>query len=202
VLRVVLLFLAVTSIGEGIMSTLFAPFVRSALHGSGRDYGFIVSAQAIGGIIGGLIAASASHRVRASRLFGWGAIAFGVVDLVLFLYPLAWTAVWPAAVCMIVVGVPGALLLAGALTLLQRATAGSHRGRVFDALGAVEGVAVVAGTITAGFLGQDLGIIGVLAAQGAGYLIAGVAVTIALRGEPASQAEPARDEEAAAPAAA
>jgi Na+/melibiose symporter-like transporter len=183
VLRVVLIFLAVTCVGEGIMATLFAPFVRSVLHGSGQDFGIIVSAQAIGGIAGGLLAASIGNRFRASWLFGWGAVAFGAIDLVMFLYPLAWVAIWPAVVCMVVVGLPGALLLAGAMTLIQREVADSHRGRVFGALGAVEGAAIVAGTIAAGLLGQVTGIIGVLAAQGAGYVIAGLAVIIALRGQ-------------------
>lgn len=181
VLRVVLIFLSVTCIGEGIMSTLFAPFVRSVLHGSGPDYGVIMAAQAVGGIGGGLIAAAAGSRFRPARLFGAGAVAFGAVDLALFLYPLAHVAVWPAIVLMIVVGVPGALLLAGAMTLLQTATADSHRGRVFGALSAVEGVAVVAGTIAAGFLGQSAGIIPVLAAQGGGYVLGGIAVLLALR---------------------
>jgi predicted MFS family arabinose efflux permease len=98
-LRVVLIFLAVTCVGEGIMGTLFAPFVRSVLHGSGPDYGFVVSAQAVGGIAGGLIAAALGSRARPALLFGWGAVAFGLVDLVLFLYPLAYVALWPAVVC-------------------------------------------------------------------------------------------------------
>jgi Na+/melibiose symporter-like transporter len=190
VLRVILIFLAVTSVGEGIMGTLFAPFVRSVLHGSGQAYGFIVAAQAIGGIVGGLIAAAAGNRARASRLFGWGAVAFGAIDLVMFLYPLAWVAVWPAVLCMVVVGLPGALTLAGAMTLFQRATTGDNRGRVFGALGALEGVAMVAGTLTAGFLGQLTGIIPVLAGQGAGYVLAGFAVLAALRGS-AGAARPA-----------
>jgi Na+/melibiose symporter-like transporter len=181
VLRVVLIFLAVTSVGEGIMGTLFAPFVRSVLHGSGQDYGFIVAAQAIGGIAGGLIAASLGHRLRPEALFGWGAVAFGAIDLVMFCYPLAFVAVWPAVVCMIVVGLPGALTLAGALTLVQRATGDGQRGRIFGALGAAEGAATVIGTVTAGLLGQSVGIIPVLAAQGAGYLIGGLAVLTALR---------------------
>ncbi len=181
VLRIVLIFLLVTCVGEGIMGTLFAPFVRSVLHGSSADYGFIVSAQAVGGIAGGLIAASIGDRVRASALFGWGAVAFGVIDLVMFLYPLAWVAVWPAAVCMVVVGLPGALTLTGAMTLMQRNTADSHRGRVLGALGAAEGAAVVAGTIAAGFLGQTVGIIPILAAQGGGYVVAGLLVLVALR---------------------
>jgi Na+/melibiose symporter-like transporter len=190
VLRVILIFVLVTSVGEGVMSTLFAPFVRSVLHGSAAAYGLTMSAQAVGGIVGGLIAASAGHRVRASRLLGWGAVAFGAIDLVMFLYPLAWIAVWPAAACMVVVGLPGALTLAGAMTLLQRHTAGSHRGRVFGALGAIEGIAVVTGTIAAGFLGHAAGIIPLLAAQAGGYLAAGLLVLIALRHEAAVHHRP------------
>jgi Na+/melibiose symporter-like transporter len=195
VLRVVLLFLAITCIGEGIMSTLFAPFVRSVLHGSGPEYGVIVAAQAVGGIVGGLIAAAAGSRLRPAWMFGGGAVAFGAIDLVLFLYPLVHVAIWPAIALMIVVGVPGALLLAGGMTLLQGATTDSHRGRVFGALGAIEGIAIVAGTIAAGFLGQSIGIIPVLATQGGGYLVGGVAILFALRAQgiavPAEPAEPA-----------
>ena len=73
-------------------------------------------------------------------------MAFGAVDLAIFLYPLGYVAVWPAAVGMVVVGFPGALTIAGALTLLQRNTEDSYRGRVFGALDAVEGVAILAGT--------------------------------------------------------
>ena len=89
-----LIFLAVTCVGEGIMGTLFAPFVRSVLHGTGPDYGFIMSAQAVGGIGGGLIAAALGWGHPDRRLlFGWGAVAFGAVDLSLFLYPLGYVAV-------------------------------------------------------------------------------------------------------------
>jgi len=187
VLRVILIFVAVASVGEGIMGTLFAPFVRSVLHGSSQAYGFIVSAQAVGGIAGGLIAASIGHRIRAHRLFAWGAVFFGAVDLMLFLYPLVWVTVPPAIVLMAVVGLPGALMIAGALTLVQRHTSDTHRGRIFGAFGAVEGIAIVSGTIAAGFLGQTLGIIPVLSAQGAGYLLAGLAALIALRHEQGSK---------------
>jgi len=46
----------------------------------------------------------------------------------------------------------------------------------------------VAGTIAAGFMGQTIGIIPVLATQACGYLAGGVLVLVALRHEaPASQ---------------
>jgi MFS family permease len=122
-------------------------------------------------------------------------VAFGAVDLAIFLYPLGYVAVWPAAVGMVIVGVPGALTMAGAMTLFQRSTEDSHRGRVFGALGAVEGVAILAGTVCAGFLAQAVGIIPVLAVQGGGYVLAGFAMLVVLRADVstgrARQARPA-----------
>jgi Na+/melibiose symporter-like transporter len=191
VLRVIFAFVLVTSVGEGIMGTLFAPFVRDVLHGSAEAYGLIVSVQAIGGITGGLVAASVGHRVSAAHLFGWGSVVFGIVDLTLFLYPLVWVEVWPAAACMIVVGVPGALAIAGLMTLLQRSTADAYRGRVFGAMGLVQSVAMVGGAVSAGFLGSSIGIVPVLAFQGGGYLVAGCAIVVLLREVARTPAEPA-----------
>jgi MFS family permease len=189
VVRTLMICILVTSIGEGIMSTLFVPYVRHVLHGTSQAYGLVAAVQAIGGIAGGVIAASAGRRVSASRLLGWGAVAFGAVDLGIFLYPLGYVAVWPAAVGMVIVGVPGALTLAGAMTLFQRSTDDAFRGRVFGALGAVEGVAILAGTLCAGFLAQAVGIIPVLAVQGGGYVVAGLAMLVVLRADRADRTE-------------
>jgi Na+/melibiose symporter-like transporter len=181
VLRTLMIFALVTSVGEGIMSTLFTPFVEHVLHGSSQEFGLVVAAQAVGGILGGALAAGFGHRVRASRLLSCGAIAFGLVDLAIFLYPLGYVAVWPAVAGMVIVGLPGALTMAGLMTLFQRSTSDSHRGRVFGALSAVEGVTVLAGTLGAGFLSRYAGIVPVLAIQGAGYVVAGLALLARLR---------------------
>ena len=114
VLRALMVFALVTSVGEGIMSTLFTPFVEHVLHGTPQDLGLIVAAQALGGIAGGLVAAASGHRMRAGRLLSYGAVAFGLGDLAIFLYPLGYLAVWPAVAGMIIVGLPGALTLARA----------------------------------------------------------------------------------------
>jgi Na+/melibiose symporter-like transporter len=188
VLRALTAFALATSIGEGVMSTLFTPFVEHVLHGSPRDLGLIVAAQAVGGIAGGMVAARA--RARASALLCYGAIAFGLVDLAIFLYPLGYPAVWPAVAGMVIVGVPGALTLAGLITLFQRNCSDAYRGRVFGAIGTVEAVAVLAGILGGGYLSRLAGIVGVLAIQGAGYAVAGLAmlrVSLATEGKAPSQ---------------
>ncbi len=166
VLRALMVFALVTSVGEGIMSTLFTPFVEHVLHGTPQDLGLIVAAQALGGMAGGLVAAASGHRMRAGRLLSYGAVAFGLVDLAIFLYPLGYVAVWPAVAGMIIVGLPGALTLAGLITLYQRSSEDSYRGRVFGAVSALEGVTVLAGAMAAGYLSRLAGIVPVLAIQG------------------------------------
>jgi hypothetical protein len=49
--RLLMVFALVTSVGEGIMSTLFTPFVENVLHGTPQDLGLILAAQAVGGIV-------------------------------------------------------------------------------------------------------------------------------------------------------
>ena len=181
VLRALLIFLAIVSVGEGAMGTLFAPFVRSVLHGTGADFGLINAAQAVGGIGGGLTAASVGSRLDPVGALSYSATAFGAIDLILFLYPLAWPAVWPAAALIAGAGIAGAFMLTAAMTLMQRHTTDRYRGRVFGALGAVEGLAIVVGTIAAGVLANVLGIVAVLSVQGAGYVGAGILVLALLR---------------------
>ncbi|MEU4608528.1 MFS transporter [Kribbella sp. NPDC023972] len=175
-MRLLFVFCLVTSVGEGVMSTLFAPFVSSELGGDGTAYGLIVSSQAVGGIAGGLVAAAVGSRLPAATMLGTGAFLFGVIDLALFCYPLVWDSLIPAFVCMIVVGLPGAFTVAGLMTVLQRRTQDASRGRVFGAISAAEGLALLIGIAAAGVLGEVVGIIPVLVVQGLGYVISGTVI--------------------------
>ncbi len=180
VLMVFAVFGILTSLGEGIMGTLFAPFVSDVLDGSGRVYGAISAAQAVGGIAGGVIAATIGHRLSPVLLLGAGALAFGAVDLAIFLYPLALHAVWPAVAGMVLVGFPAAAMSAGYATLFQNSTHDAARGRAYSLIAVVRTLAVVAGTSIAGVLGERVGIIPVLAYQGVGYVLAGTVVLLVL----------------------
>jgi Na+/melibiose symporter-like transporter len=174
VIRMLLVFTLITSTGEGIMGTLFAPYVREVLHGGAQVYGLITGVQAIGGIVGGFLVASLAERWSPVVMLGAGAVVFGMVDLAIFLYPLLLVSPWPAAAGMIVVGLPGAVTVAGLRTLFQRHTVDAERGRVF-ALGALaSSVSLVIGSLGAGLLGGSLGIMPVLAVQGVGYVVAGL----------------------------
>ena len=127
--------------------------------------------------------------MRAARLLSIGAAVFGLVDLAIFLYPLGYVAVWPAATGMIIVGIPGALCIAGLITLFQRNSADAYRGRIFGSLNTLEGVTILAGTLAAGYLSRYAGIIPVLAIQGGTYVVAGLAMLAWLKNSPDGAAD-------------
>lgn len=180
-LRTVLLVLLVTGVGEGIMGTLMAPWVRDVVHGDGRAFGLILGVQAVGGIAGGFVAASLGTRYPARAMAGWGAVVFGCLDLALFTYPLLWPHVGPAVVLMVLVGVPAAVAVAGLMTVLQTLTEDRYRGRVFGALNVVQAASALAGIGLAAWLGDTVGITPVIAWQGAGYVLGGLIVLSGLR---------------------
>ncbi len=175
-LKVVLVFTLITSVGEGIMGTLFTPFVKDVLHGNAATLGTISSSQAVGGILGGFIAAAAGRRWSPRVMFGWGAVVFGLVDLAIFLYPTLYVAAWPAVMGMVLVGFPGAVVVAARTTLMQDHSTDAQRGRIFALLFGVSSLSLGIGATGAGFLGESVGIIPILALQGGGYVVAGLMV--------------------------
>ena len=187
VLTVIFGFVAVSAIGEGVMGSLFAPFVTTVLGGDARAYGSIVSSQAIGGILGGLLVSSRGMALSPPRLVGFGALGLCLFDLMTFNYHVVWPGIWPAMVFMAIVGVPIAGLVAGQTTLLQAATEDAYRGRILGAFGAVGALSTLLGALLGGVLGDQLGIVTLLNVQGLGYGSAGVIVLMALRSVASAQ---------------
>ena len=141
-LKVLLVFSLITAVGEGIMGTLFTPYVKDVLEGNAATLGTVSSAQAIGGILGGFVAAAAGRRWSSRALFGWGAVVFGLIDLAIFVYPVAYVAAWPAVLGMALVGFPGAVMIAARTTLLQDHSTDEQRGRIFALLFAVSALSL------------------------------------------------------------
>lgn len=180
-LRLIFIFIAVASIGEGVVTTLFAPFLTGVLHASAPAYGVILALQAVGGIAGGFVVAAYGHRLSPRVLVGVGGLLFGGIDLLLFLYPLVGSALWPAGVLITVVGIPGAAVVAGYTSTLQAGSDDLHRGRVFGAVATMSAGTGLVGIAVAGVLGDVLGIVPVIAVQGVAYVAGGVLVVVALR---------------------
>ena len=141
----------------------------------GLELGLIMSAQAVGGIVSGLLLTRFADRVSPLRLLGWGALLGGVMDALLLNYPLLYPALWPALVIIAVAGLPFAMFGAAQMTLLQTEAAPGVRGRVFSAYFATFGLTQLVGMAGSGVLGDVVGVM-LINTQTVVYLLAGVTV--------------------------
>jgi MFS family permease len=172
----------IVSLGEGVFSVMFVVWVRQVLNGGALQLGWFMSAQAVGGILGGLAVANLGRRLPPVPVLGLCTIAFGLMDMALFSYPLLWHGIALGLAIIVVVGFPGAATGATWSALLQSGVGDAHRGRVFGLVGALSNLSTLLGTIAAGALGGILGPIFLLnAMQGVGYVVAGSMVLVVLR---------------------
>jgi len=200
-LLVIFLMFAVMSVGEGIMGSLFAVWVTDVLHGEAPELSWLIAAQAVGGIAGGLVGGRFASRWSPRLLLGAGMLLFGAIDLAIFTYPLLWVNVAPGIVGMVLVGIPGVIAGAGAMTLFQRATDDAYRGRAFAAVGTVNAASMLLGTGVAVLLTGPLPIVAVLSIQGVTPMLAGLGALLLLkRTGPAATADEPETATAAAPA--
>jgi predicted MFS family arabinose efflux permease len=177
-LRVVLAFGLLTSVGEGVLGTLLAPWVRDVVHADGRAYGLLVGLQAVGGILGAALVVRVGRRARPAALLGWGALALGAVDLALLGYPVLTATVAPALVLIVVAGVPAALTFSGYVTVVQTHAEDRYRGRVVGSLMAARGLATLGGIGLAAWLGEAVGILPAILVQGGVYVAGGAFVLL------------------------
>jgi predicted MFS family arabinose efflux permease len=191
VLRALLVFMVITQTGEGLLGTLFVPWATDVLRTGAAGYGSLLSAQAVGGVIGGLAIGRLGARVAPLRLLIVGAVVFGLIDLALFTYPLIWPFIGPALLGMVVVGFPAAAIGASYSTLQQTESPDSHRGRVVGAIMAASSLGSLFGAIIAGALGEVVPVVLLLIVQGSGYVIAGLAVWFMTRRHQRSGPSPA-----------
>ncbi|CAA9563928.1 MAG: Uncharacterized MFS-type transporter [uncultured Thermomicrobiales bacterium] len=173
VLRVVFGVFAIASLGEGVMQTAFWIYVDQSLGGGAREAGWLLSAQAVGGLVGAGVVGARFQTRSPVALLGWGAIGLGLTDLVLFNYPAVVPGIWLGMALMTVGGVPATAFGTGYTGALQTEAADAYRGRVFGALGATSALFMIVGAAVAGLATERLGAVAVLTVDSLAYIAAG-----------------------------
>ncbi|WP_018351234.1 MFS transporter [Longispora albida] len=187
----VLTLITVTAVGEGVMGSAFAFFVQDALHGGAAELGYVMSAQAVGGIAGGLLGGWIGSRVAPLRLVTVCTVLFGLIDLAIFNLPRLTAELWPQLLLFALVGVPGALMFAGLMAMIQGSTPDRFMGRVFAVATGLMSLAVLIGAGLAALFTERIGVIEILTIQGAGYVVGGLLFGAVLRGTTPAVSRPA-----------
>jgi MFS family permease len=165
---------AITAIGEGIMGVLFIVFVNRVLHGGALEIGWLMSAQAVGGLLGGMVVGWVGRRVPPIPLLGVSALLFGFIDLLIFNVPVLLPSLPLVIALFVIVGLPGVGATTSLMALFQSRVADAYRGRIFGAYGTTFSLLGLVGMAFAGAMGDVLGPVPVLNVQGGGYVVAGL----------------------------
>lgn len=195
-IRTIFLSLGIGLLAEGTLEIGFPPLILDVFQGGAQGAGLIFSAQAVGGIIAGVVVARAADAVAPRVLFAAGMIGLGLADLgVANAANLATpgpAAVTVACLFMALAGPPVVAMNAAATSILQAETTDAFRGRVFGALGTLQGVSVLAGLGIGALTIERVGVVTLLSLGAALWIVVGVFTLIRFPQEaPAALAEDA-----------
>lgn len=180
VLRALVPVVALMALGEGFVSALLAPFARELLAAGPDALGWILSAQAIGGILGSIWAARVADRRDAFPLLTAAALAAGILMLAVFTYPHLNPVLWPAVVLTALAGAPFAVVAAMQGTILQTQSPPALRGRVFSVFWGITSLVQIVAIGLAGALAELIGS-GAIVIDAIAYLAAGVVGVVVVR---------------------
>lgn len=176
----------VAMIGEGIIEVLIAAYVKHVMHGNALELGWLMTAQAIGGIAGSLIIVQLSKVIHPTRLIPISAMIFGQLILVIANFPVL-------PVVLPVITICGAAVIGffvSMITLLQSNVSDEYRGRIFGALNTVQAIAMLFGMILASGLGDRIGITPMLELDAGFNILAGILAFFMIRNGNKSVPEP------------
>jgi MFS family permease len=165
------ILMGLSMLAEGFFSVLIAIFTKESLGGGEVEFGWILTAQAVGGLIGGLFIGKFDDRFTPRQLVIIGFLMLGICDGIIFLSGSLAVAI----IFMVIVGVPVVGLQAGAMTIFQTAVADRFRGRVMGAFGTTQSLIMIISMSFASFFGSELGVVPLLTVGALFNLLAGVA---------------------------
>jgi MFS family permease len=173
VLRPLIMVMVTVGLGEGFVSALLAPWMRDVAGGGSTELGLMLSLQALGGLLGGIIVIRWSDRWSPLDLLAAGAIGSGVFLLVIINYPVpAPVGPWPAVVLTAFAGVPFSVYGTAQAIAVQSQSGDGLRGRVVGLTFGIQGIAQLVGIAVAGPAALLLGPL-VINVDTAAYLVAG-----------------------------
>lgn len=181
-------------VGQGIMNVLLIVFIKDIMHRDAQVYGWLITAQGVGSLLGALLVGSVSKFVRPVYLIVPGLVLAGACILVVIHYPVLVVAL--ALIAFVGIFVVGTFV--SMQTLLQQSVADSYRGRLFGTLNTTMSVFMLLGMLLASGLGGQLGVVPLLDVAGIFTFLAGLAALAMLHDTNWKQTEATEENTASA----
>ena len=165
---------ALAMLGQGLINVLIVVFVKDVLHGGALQFGWMATAQGVGGLVGGLIIGRVGNRLQPSRLITLGLGTAGFALLAIVNFPSL-----PLALGLLaLMGIPLMGYLVSGQTLMQTKVTDQYRGRVLGAYATTVALLMLVGLALASTLGDALGVVPMMNVAAGLYLLAGVVALV------------------------
>lgn len=152
-------------LAQGIINVVLLVFVKVVLKGDASTYGWLITTQGIGTLLGSLVATRVSKLLHPAYLLFICLGIGGTLFLLFFNFP----SFLLGLLLIPIIGVAAIIALVTIQTLLQKVVTDKYRGRVFGAYGTTVALAMLLGMLIASSTGDWLG--ATLLLDGAGGLI-------------------------------
>lgn len=148
ILRPTLILLSAAVIGGTVINTLEFAFVRDLWHGTGRQFGFIVSLIGLAALLTSFLGSSAMKATPPARLMLPGFFVMALGDLLVSRS----TDLYVGGALLFVSGVGNALVNLGLVALFQMSAPNEIQGRVSATISLVNRLSMTLGSALAAFL--------------------------------------------------
>ena len=163
--------------GDAILSAILVIFVQDSMGLGSTEFGWMMTARGIGGLIGGLLIGQLGSKLPSGKVIGWGLALSGVIILGAINFPIM-SVVLPL---LTLVGVVAIAAFVSVQTLLQQATPDEYRGRIFGAFGTTINLLMVVGSALGGFTADRIGVLPLMNGASLIYIVAGGLALLLLR---------------------
>jgi predicted MFS family arabinose efflux permease len=170
ILSGVFIVIGIGLFGDAIISALLVPFVQDVVKVGAVEFGWMMTARGLGGLIGGLLLAQIGSRISPTKLLTIGLIISGVLIVAIINFPIYWMVL----LGFMLIGIPAVAWLVSIQTILQSSTDEAYLGRIFGAFGTTNTLLMLVGSILGGGLGDLIGAPPLLNSAGLIYILGGV----------------------------
>lgn len=186
-LRVVFGSLGFLFLSQGIINVLLVVIINQLWHAGAQEFGWLVSAQGVGGIIGSVLAGVIATRISPRAMVFGGGVLAGLFFLVMVNQPSMYVAIGIIAllgICIVNFDV-------GLTTLLQLGSDDANRGRVAGLMHTAIAAAQLVSISATGLLAAQVGLGVLLNVAGLFFALGGAVAIFAPSGKPNVAAVPA-----------
>jgi predicted MFS family arabinose efflux permease len=144
--------------------------------GDAQLLGWLMMAEGVGGLMGGVLVGQIGKRISPRLLSTIALVSAGLVIMALFTFPHSFL-VFPL---LAFVGLTATAWFTSAETMLQMGASDEFRGRIFGTLGTTLALASLIGMSFAGTLADRIGLVPVLSISASLYILSGLLAWIFL----------------------